>query len=151
VRGEDEYFDGIQDVKVTKDMLDLAAHIVAQKSGTFEPEKFEDRYEEALTELINQKRNGITTAKPAPKSSGNVINLMDALKRSIAGERKSAPAKAASSEPAAKGKKPRKAAQGQREMLLPISGKRAKEEAAKQEPKKAGKPVRATARSRKAG
>src|SRR3978361_1660542 len=86
VRGEDEYFDDIQDVKLTKDMLDLAAHIVAQKSGTFEPEKFEDRYEEALTELINQKRNGITTAKPAPKSSGNVINLMDALKRSISGE-----------------------------------------------------------------
>ena len=152
VRGEEEYFDGIQDVKVTKDMLDLAAHIVAQKSGTFEPEKFEDRYELALTELINQKRNGIATAKPAPKSSGNVINLMDALKRSIAGERKSsgdaAPAKAAAAKD--KGKKPRTAAQGQREMLLPISGKRAKEEA-KQEPKKPAKPVRAAARSKKAG
>ena len=153
VRGEDEYFDGIQDVKVTKDMLDLAAHIVAQKSGTFEPEKFEDRYEAALTELINQKRSGISMAKPAPKSSGNVINLMDALKRSLDGERKSSsnttPAKAAA--PAKdKGKKPRKAAQGQREMLLPISGKRAKEEA-KQEPKKAARPVRASARTKKAG
>ena len=153
VRSEEDYFDDIQDVKVTKDMLDLAAHIVAQKSGTFEPEKFEDRYESALTELINQKRNGITTAKPAQKSSGNVINLMDALKRSISGERKSSndatPAKggAAATD---KGKKPRKAAQGQREMLLPISGKRAKEEA-KQEPKKQAKPVRAAARSKKAG
>ena len=52
VRDDHEYFDVIQDVKVTKDMLDLAKHIVNQKAGDFEPEKFEDRYEEALTELI---------------------------------------------------------------------------------------------------
>src|SRR5476649_2640250 len=80
VRSEKEYFDDIQDVKVTKDMLDLARHIVEQKSGSFEPDRFEDRYESALVDLINQKRNGLpTTAKPAPKTGGNVINLMDAL------------------------------------------------------------------------
>ncbi len=45
VRGEKEYFDDIQDVKITKDMLDLAKHIVEQKSGDFEPDKFEDHYE----------------------------------------------------------------------------------------------------------
>jgi DNA end-binding protein Ku len=147
VRSEKEYFDDIQDVKITKDMLDLAKHIVEQKSGTFEPEQFEDRYESALIDLINQKRNGLPTAKPAPKSSGNVINLMDALKRSLASEKQSAPPPAS-----AKGKKPRKAASGQREMLLPISGKRAaKEEPRVQEPKKAEKPVRAPARSKKAG
>jgi DNA end-binding protein Ku len=140
VRSEKEYFDDIQDVKVTKDMLDLAKHIVEQKSGSFEPEKFDDRYESALVDLINQKRNGLPTAKAAPKTSGNVINLMDALKRSLASEKQSAP-------PAkAKGKKPRKAAAGQREMLLPISGKRAKEA-----PKKAERPVRTAARSKKAG
>ena len=50
VRSEKEYFDDIQDVKVTKDMLDLAKHIVEQKSGSFEPEQFEDRYESALIE-----------------------------------------------------------------------------------------------------
>ena len=127
VRSEKEYFDDIQDVKVTKDMLDLAKHIVEQKSGSFEPEQFEDRYESALIELINQKRNGLpAAAKPAPKTGGNVINLMDALKRSLASERQSAPAATA-----AKGKKPRKAAAGQREMLLPISGKRAAKEEAK--------------------
>ena len=65
---------------------------------------------------------------------------MDALKRSLASEKQSAPAAKA------KGKKPAKRAEGQREMLLPISGKRAKEE-----PKKAEKPVRAPARSKKAG
>src|SRR5713226_2309863 len=88
VRSEHEYFDDIQDVKVTKDMLDLAKHIVEKKSGSFEPDRFEDRYESALIDLINQKRNGVrTTAKTAPKSSGNVINLMDALKRSPASAR----------------------------------------------------------------
>src|ERR1700681_3181725 len=58
VRSEDEYFDDIQEVKVTKDMLDLAKHIVEQKSGEFDPGKFEDRYEAALVELVNSKRNG---------------------------------------------------------------------------------------------
>jgi DNA end-binding protein Ku len=146
VRSEQDYFDDIQDVKITKDMLDLAKHIVEQKSGSFEPDQFEDRYEAALIDLINQKRNGLPAAKAAPKSSGNVINLMDALKRSLASERQAPPAKAA------KGKKPRKAVAGQREMLLPISGKRAaKEEPKVQAPKKTEKPVRAAARSKKAG
>src|SRR5246127_2372715 len=102
VRSEKEYFDDVQDVKVTKDMLDLTKHIVERKSGSFEPEKFEDHYESALIDLINRKRNGLpAAAKAAPKSGGNVINLMDALKRSLAGERQ-APA------PTAKGKKPKK-------------------------------------------
>ncbi len=136
VRDEKEYFDEIQDVKVTKDMLDLAKHIVEQKSAEFDPEKFEDHYEAALAELINQKRNGKTiAAKPRPRGD-NVVDLMDALKRSIAGER-------ASAAPAT-GKKPRKAAAGQKEMLLPISGKRA----AKAETKKADKPAAAKARKR---
>jgi DNA end-binding protein Ku len=149
VRSETEYFEDIQDVKITKDMLDLARHIVEQKSGSFEPGQFEDRYESALIDLINQKRNGLpTAAKSAPKSSGNVINLMDALKRSLASEKQSAPPAAKATEKA-KGKKPRKAAAGQREMLLPISG--TGKRAAKQEPKKAEKPVRAPARAKKAG
>ena len=159
VRSEKEYFDDIQDVKVTKDMLDLAKHIVEQKSASFEPDQFEDRYESALVDLINQKRNGLpAAAKAAPKAGGNVINLMDALKRSLASE-KQAPAKANAT---AKGKKPKKRAEGQREMLLPISGggKRAVKEAtkettketSKQEPRKADKPARAPAvRSKKAG
>jgi DNA end-binding protein Ku len=149
VRSEGEYFDDIQDVKVTKDMLDLAKHIVEQKSASFEPEQFEDRYESALIELINQKRNGVkVAAKAAPKSGGNVINLMDALKRSLANEKQAPPAAKA------KGKKPKKRIVGQREMLLPISGsgKRAAKETSKEEPKKAEKPVRApAARSKKAG
>jgi len=147
VRSEKEYFDDIQDVKITKDMLDLAKHIVEQKSGEFEPEQFEDHYETALIDLINQKRSGVKIApKAAPKSSGNVINLMDALKKSLANEKQATP-------PAkAKGKKSKRVA-GQREMLLPISGSGtgAAKRAAKEEPKKAAKPARAPARAKKAG
>jgi DNA end-binding protein Ku len=121
VRDEKEYFDEIQDVKVTKDMLDLAKHIVNQKAADFEPERFEDHYEEALTELINAKRNGKTiAAKPRPRGE-NVVDLMDALKKSLV------------SEAAPKGKKPRKASAGQKEMLLPIEGKKPVKRAAKTE------------------
>ena len=87
VRNSAEYFDDIQDVKITKDMLDLAKHIVQQKSGHFDPAKFEDHYEAALTELINKKRNGERiTSVSKPVSNDNVISLMDALKRSISGK-----------------------------------------------------------------
>jgi DNA end-binding protein Ku len=145
VRSEKEYFDDIQDVKVTKDMLDLARHIVEKKSASFEPEKFEDHYEQALIDLINRKRSGIRLpAKAAPKTSGNVINLMDALKRSLANE--------PDAQPSSKAKKPKKRVEGQREMLLPISGKRAGKEETKAQPqRKAEKPVRASGRSKKAG
>src|SRR6201746_2002641 len=84
IRDENEYFDDIQDVKVTKEMLDLARHIVETKSADFEPAKFEDRYENALVELLNQKRKGEplrTSTKP--RDTGNVINLMDALRKSL--------------------------------------------------------------------
>ena len=133
VRDEKEYFDEIQDVKVTKDMLDLARHIVTSKAADFEPEKFEDHYEQALADLINAKRSGKTIgAKPRPKGE-NVVDLMDALKKSLASETATP----------AKGRKPRKATAGQKEMLLPIEGK-------KPAAKKAAKPERATGR-RKAG
>jgi DNA end-binding protein Ku len=149
VRDEKNYFDDIQDMKVTKDMLDLAKHIVEQKSASFEPDNFEDHYEEALVELINKKRSGVPiAAKAAPKKNDNVISLMDALKRSLTNEAQSAPA-------AAKAKKSKKRVEGQREMLLPISGKRAKEESKKEapkkaEPKKAERVARASGRAKKA-
>src|SRR5436190_9523978 len=69
MRNEEEYFDDIPAGKVTKDMLDLAKHIVQTKSGHFKPEKFEDHYEEALKELLSKKQAGqsITPTKvPKP-------------------------------------------------------------------------------------
>src|SRR6478609_1019693 len=63
VREASDYFDDIKDVKITKDMLDLAKHIVEQKSGHFEPTAFEDHYEAALLDLIEQKKAGHPIAK----------------------------------------------------------------------------------------
>src|SRR5436305_346892 len=81
------------DEVTSEDMVDLARHIVEKKSGAFEPELFEDHYETALIDLINKKRSGAPIAtKAAPKTGGNVINLMDALKKSIANEKDAAPA-----------------------------------------------------------
>jgi DNA end-binding protein Ku len=85
VRNSAEYFDDVQDVKITKDMLDLAKHIVGQKSGHFDPSKFEDHYEAALQELLNKKQNGQPIARVETPSKGNVVNLMDALRASLKG------------------------------------------------------------------
>ncbi len=93
VRDAADYFDDIKDVKITKDMLDLARHIVEQKSGHFEPTAFEDHYEAALLDLIEQKKAGHPIAKAKVKTEGNVINLMDALRQSLKGG-KAAPAAA---------------------------------------------------------
>jgi DNA end-binding protein Ku len=119
VRSENEYFDEIQDVKITKDMLDLAKHIVNQKSGRFEPAKFEDHYETALVDLINRKRAGKPLTKKERPAGSNVVDMMDALRRSV-GE--AAPTKSA--------RKPRKVSSGQKEMLMPIEGKKASKEPA---------------------
>jgi DNA end-binding protein Ku len=88
VRDPKDFFSDIPDVNVTKDMLDLARHIVQTKSGHFEPEKFEDRYESALKGLIEQKQAGktIEPAKHAP--SPKVVNLLDALRASLDAEKK---------------------------------------------------------------
>jgi DNA end-binding protein Ku len=135
VRSAEEYFDDIQDVKGTKDMLDLARHIVNQKAGHFEPDKFEDQSETALIDLINQKRAGKPIKAKERPGGENVVDLMDALRKSIGGERA-----AKDSKPA---KKPRKVASGQKEMLMPIAGKKPAKEAAAKKP--AAKPQRKSA------
>lgn len=94
VRDEKDYFDGIPDIKVPPDMLKLAIQILESKKGHFDPDKFEDRYENALNDLIAAKRAGRkapTVAEPRPS---NVINLMDALRRSAKVDR-AQPGKAA--------------------------------------------------------
>src|SRR4029077_1422471 len=78
VRSEEEYFDEIQDVKVTKDMLDLARHIVNQKAGRFETHKFEDNYETPVVELITQNRAGKPIMPKERPAAGNVVDLMEA-------------------------------------------------------------------------
>jgi DNA end-binding protein Ku len=87
IRKEDQYFDEIEDEKIPKDMLELASHIVETKSGHFNPDKFEDHYEEALKELLKKKRAGEKIEAPKEREPAKVINLMDALRRSVSGER----------------------------------------------------------------
>jgi DNA end-binding protein Ku len=133
VRALKDYADDIEDEKVPKDMLDLALHIVESKRGTFEPEKFQDEYEDALKELLRKKQKGEKIERAKEPSRSNVVNLMDALRQSVQEEKK-APARA---------KKGRKRIEGQTEMLLPIAGKKGKESA---------KPVaRPSSRQKKAG
>ena len=87
VRDQEDYFDDIPGVKVPKDMLELAVHILETNKAKFDPSKFEDRYEGALKKLIAAKQAGKELpAAPAPEPS-NVINLMDALRRSVQAER----------------------------------------------------------------
>jgi len=87
VRKEDEYFDDIEDEKIPKDMLELASHIVETKSGHFKPEEFEDHYEDALKELLKKKQSGEKIEVPRERAPAKVINLMDALRRSVDAER----------------------------------------------------------------
>lgn len=141
LRNSGEYFDDIADVKISKDMLALAEHILESKATDFDPSSFVDHYEEAVVEMLKQKQAGqpVTQAKVAAPPS-NVVNLMDALRRSISNEKK-APAEKGRKVSAAKQEEQRKAPQ----FKLPIKGGKAKEAAAeskaapKAQPAKAGK------------
>ncbi len=104
VRKEDAYFDEIPAVKVPPDMVALAEHILESKRGHFDSKKFGDRYEDALRDLIQAKRAGkAPPTTPSPKPS-NVINLMDALRRSVKAEKGGTAAQAKSSRPRETGK-----------------------------------------------
>ncbi len=133
LRKEAEYFDEIPDEKVPKDMLELASHIVETKAAHFEPERFEDHYENALTELLKRKQSGKKVARVTGREPPKIINLMDALRRSAKAE-KSAPF----------GKRGRKRIAGQTEMLFPIQGRKSSQAASK-------KPTRSGARKKTAG
>ena len=133
VRDESEYFDDIQDVKLSKDMMDLAQHIVKTKTGHFAPEKFEDHYETALKELVEKKMKGIKIEAPRERGEPTkVINLMDALRRSVRSEQQQSGRKQTA-------KRGRKRIEGQKEMLFPISGKKAAKEVARKSTRASGR------------
>ena len=100
VRDESEYFEDIPSTKVPADMLKLAAHILETKKGKFDPAKFEDRYETALKELVKAKHAGKKTPVASDSRPSNVVNLMDALRRSAKADRDKADRTANRREPA---------------------------------------------------
>ncbi len=120
IREPKEFFDDIPNVKVEPDMLKLAEHILQSKAADFDPAQFVDHYEEAVVEMLKKKQAGMPISREhvAPRLQ-NVVNLMDALRRSIAEEKATAP------------KRGRQRTERQGEMLLPIPGKNGKEKAAK--------------------
>ena len=87
VRKPDEIFDGMGKEKIDPDLIDLATHIIDKKQAAFDPSGFDDRYEDALMELIRAKQKG---KKPpvvqAAERPANVVNLFDALKKSLAAD-----------------------------------------------------------------
>ena len=85
VRPADKAFDTIPPMKIKREMLDLAKHIIATKEGAFDPAAFDDRYDAALAELVKAKIEGREISKPKKKAEGKVIDLMAALRESAAG------------------------------------------------------------------
>ncbi len=100
VRKPEEIFEGLPSRKLDSELVSLATHIIDKKLAPFDPSGFDDRYEDALLALIEAKRKG---RKPpvvqAPERPPNVVNLFDALKKSLAADSETA-------QPAAR--KPRK-------------------------------------------
>lgn len=109
IRSADTLFKEIGDVKVDKEALDLAKELVKRKSGKFEPEQFKDEYAEAVWELIHAKiENRAPEIVTAEAPSAKVINIMDALKKSVQ-QGKRTPAAAKTAKRGATTKKPAKA------------------------------------------
>ena len=86
VRDDDTYFDDIPDIEIPAEMLDLAKHIIQTKMSHFDITKFEDRYENALIEMIRAKQAGRPVEAQKPQQPAAVVNLMEALRKSIAAE-----------------------------------------------------------------
>jgi DNA end-binding protein Ku len=105
VRSDSADFADIPDLDISKELLDLASHIIETKKASFDPEKFRDHYQEAVVDLIHSKRAGRPVQVIHVPRPGNVINLMDALRRSL-GPEKSTRLEAKKSRPAATKPKP---------------------------------------------
>jgi DNA end-binding protein Ku len=107
VRDPDEIFDQISDAKPNEAMISIAEKIIEQQEGPFDPSQFVDRYEEALKALIEEKTKGHKPAKVAEPDDTNVVDLMAALRASLAakgatapkGEGKAKPTKASAAKP----------------------------------------------------
>jgi DNA end-binding protein Ku len=101
------YFHDLPNLKVDADMVSLATEIIKRKSGAFKPEEFKDRYAVALSDLVKKKSKGrriVAAPDEGVPSQGNVINLMDALRKSLKSADKQAEPKSASPKKKARAK-----------------------------------------------
>ena len=88
IRNAAEYFDDIPSIKLPREMIELAEHILETKAGHFDASEFEDRYENAVVEMLKRKQAGLPPAEqPEAAAPSNVVNLMDALRRSVEAEK----------------------------------------------------------------
>src|SRR5262245_23755545 len=83
IRDEKEFFERAPAAKADRKMVEIATRIIEQQASGFDPARFEDHYEQALRDLIEQKRKGSTVVAPEPPKEEKVIDLMDALSRSL--------------------------------------------------------------------
>jgi DNA end-binding protein Ku len=136
VRKPSDVFGDLEAPPIPGEMLDLALEIVKRKAVAFDPATYEDRYQKALRELIQAKLEGATPvqAKAAPEP-GKVINIMDALKKSLEQSKGAKPAND-DAPVAAKKARARKSDARQRSMLLPLAGGAKGEKAAAEKPAK---------------
>ncbi len=106
VRSEESYFEDIPTLKLPEEMKELAHLIIQKKTGHFVAAEFNDRYEDAVVDLIRSKQAGLPVRTQAEPRPSNVVNIMDALRKSIAavGAAEPAPKKAAPAAPAAAAK-----------------------------------------------
>ena len=127
LRSKDEVrpaeFAGKPEAEIDPDLVSLAETIIERKSGKFEPATFHDRYQEALRELVEGKLKGETAAARPIAEPPKVVNLMDALKRSLAREQAAAPERGAAAAPSARRQRP-VADRRQPPLLLPVTGGR---------------------------
>jgi Ku protein len=87
LRDESDYFDDIRSPKISKDMVELASHILDTKAAHFDPTKFKDEYETALKSLVRRKAAGKPVKSAAREQKpDNVVSLMEALKQSLKGK-----------------------------------------------------------------
>ena len=83
VRSAAEAFDQIPKLKIQKEMLELAKHIIETKKGEFDPSKFDDRYEAAVAEMVKAKLAGKPVKVLQKAKAPKVVDLMDALRASV--------------------------------------------------------------------
>jgi Ku protein len=111
VRDEKHLARSVASPKIPKEMLSLASHILDTKAGHFDPSEFQDEFETELKKLVKRKAAGkpIEYDEPVERPS-NVVNLMEALRRSVEGTGRRAMALRSSSSQHSKGsrQKPRK-------------------------------------------